>query len=317
MRETILVTGGAGFIGSNLCDRLLKTGAAVINLDNFNDYYSPLIKEQNIAAALNHPCYHIYRGDIRDSAILQRIFDSHQISSIIHLAALAGVRNSIKEAMEYIDVDIKGTVNMLECAKKYQIQRFIFCSSSSVYGDGPLPFREDCCKDFPPSPYAASKRSGEQFCHIYHELYGISISCLRFFTVYGPRQRPDMAIYRFTRQIDLGLEVSIYGHGDTKRDFTYVDDIVSGILCALKAPCSYDIFNLGNSSTVSLLEVVETIAGVLGKKAIIKYEPVHPGDVPETCADLTHSAKILGYLPAVSFKEGINRFIEWYYTQGN
>lgn len=317
MPETILVTGGAGFIGSNLCDSLLKSDIEVINLDNFNDYYNPSLKERNITEASNHHLYHLYRGDILDNRLLDRIFENHRISNIIHLAALAGVRNSLKHPLDYIDVDIKGTVNMLEYARKYEVKRFLFSSSSSIYGDSSLPFREDCCNDFPPSPYAAAKLSGEQFCHIYHELYGISIGCLRFFTVYGPRQRPEMAISYFTRQIDCGLEVPVYGKGDSKRDYTYVDDIVAGILCALKVPFSFEVFNLGNSHAKSLHEVIETIAEALDKKVTIRYEPVQPGDVRETWADLTHSFEILGYRPMVPFKEGINRFIEWYRFTNN
>lgn len=312
MRDVILVTGGAGFIGSHLCERLLAEEWEVVNLDNFNPHYHPKLKERNIRPVLMHPYYHLVRGDILDHTVLDKIFARFRVTAIVHLAALAGVRTSLEIPLEYVEVDIKGTVNLLEYAKQFKVARFLFGSSSSVYGDSPLPFQETRVDDGPQSPYAAAKRSGEMFCQIYHRLYNLSVGCLRFFTVYGPRQRPDMAIARFTRQIDQGETIQVYGYQTAKRDYTYVDDIVQGIMLALKASYSFEIFNLGNSHMVPLPEVVTTIAAYLGKQALLKMASVQPGESLETCADLEHAGHVLGYRPAVPFQEGIRRYIEWY-----
>lgn len=311
-KKVILVTGGAGFIGSHLCRALLYRGAEVINLDNFSNNYAPFLKKQNIAGLLSHPAFHQYNGDIRDFRLLEMIKKRHPITEIIHLAALAGVRKSISDPLEYVDVDIKGTVNLLEFAAKYKPNRFIFASSSSVYGAGALPFRETDRVDRPVSPYAAAKRAGELFCRTYYELYHIPVACLRFFTVYGPRQRPDMAVYQFTRLIDENKEVPVFGLGKVKRDFTYVDDVVEGIIKTLSIPLTYDLFNLGTAKATSLLDLIEMISYNLGKKARIAYYPLQPGDAVETHADLTHSFKTLGYKPKVSLDDGIKAFISWY-----
>lgn len=314
-KEVILVTGGSGFIGSHLCEKLVDLGVETINLDSFCDNYDPLIKERNISSLLDSPFYYLYRGDIRDNRILDRIFATHPIGIIIHLAALAGVRQSLAKPRDYVSVDIEGTVNLLEYAAKYQIKRFLFGSSSSVYGDNSVPFKESDRLERPLSPYAAAKISGEIFCRTYHQLYGFSIGCLRFFTVYGPRQRPEMAIHQFTKMIDHGLEVPLFGEGDSERDYTYIDDIIRGIIGAVEAPYSFEAFNLGNSRTIVLSDLVKLIGEVIGKKPRLVRLPVQMGDVPRTWADLTQSGKILGYQPQVDITEGIKRFVDWYRDQ--
>lgn len=314
-KEVILVTGGSGFIGSHLCEKLVNLGMKTVNLDNFCDNYNPMIKERNIAGLLNNSLYHLYRGDIRDNRILDLIFANHPIEVIIHLAALAGVRPSIVTPRDYVAVDIEGTVNLLEYAAKYQIKRFLFGSSSSVYGDNPVPFKESDRLERPLSPYAAAKIAGEVYCRTYHRLYGFSIGCLRFFTVYGPRQRPEMAIHQFTERIDHDLEVPLFGDGKSERDYTYIDDIIQGILAALKASYTFEIFNLGNSRTVVLSQLAELIGRIMRKKPRLKYLPIQMGDVPRTWADLNHSSRILGYRPQVDIDEGIKRFVNWYQCQ--
>lgn len=314
-REVILVTGGSGFIGSHLCEKLVDLGVETVNLDNFHDNYDPMLKERNISSLLDNPLYHLYRGDIRDNRILDRIFTTYPIGVIIHLAALAGVRQSLAQPRDYVAVDVEGTVNLLEYAVKYQIRRFLFGSSSSVYGDNPVPFKESDRLERPLSPYAAAKIAGEMFCRTYHHLYGLSVGCLRFFTVYGPRQRPEMAIHYFTKLIDQDLEVPLFGEGNSARDYTYVDDIVRGILGALETEYSLEVFNLGNSKTTTLLELVKLIGDTLGKEPRIKKLPVQMGDVPRTWADLSKSRKIIGYQPQIDIAEGIKRFIAWYQSQ--
>ncbi len=314
-KEVVLVTGGSGFIGSHLCEKLVEMELETVNLDNFCDNYDPMIKEQNIAGLLDNPHYHLYRGDIRDNRVLDKIFTTHPIKDIIHLAALAGVRPSLANPRDYVSVDIEGTVNLLEYAAKYQIKRFLFASSSSVYGDNPVPFKESDRVDKPLSQYAAAKIGGEVFCRTYHRLYGFSVGCLRFFTVYGPRQRPEMAIYQFTERIEQGLEVPLFGIGNSERDYTYVDDLVKGILAAMEIPYSFEIFNLGNSRTVVLSELINLIGNVVGKEPRITMMPVQKGDVPRTWADLSHSKQILAYRPLVDIVEGIERFVSWYRSQ--
>lgn len=313
--DVILVTGGSGFIGSHLCEKLVVLGFKTVNLDNFCDNYDPAVKERNISVLLDNPLYHLYRGDIRDQRILDEIFATHSIGVIIHLAALAGVRQSLVKPCDYVSVDIEGTVNLLEYAAKHQVKRFLFGSSSSVYGDNPVPFKESDRLERPLSPYAAAKLSGEMFCRTYQQLFGFSVGCLRFFTVYGPRQRPEMAIHYFTKLIDSGLEVPLFGEGSAGRDYTYIDDIIRGILGALEAQYSLEVFNLGNSKTTSLLELVKLIGDTVGKEPRIKILPVQLGDVPRTWADLSHSRRILGYQPQVDIQEGIKRFVDWYRSQ--
>jgi len=316
-KETILVTGGSGFIGSHLCEKLVDMGLETINLDNFYNNYDPAIKEKNIASLLDNPLYYLYRGDIRDNSILDRIFTTHSIGAIIHLAAMAGVRQSLAKPRDYISVDIEGTVNLLEYAVKYQIKQFLFGSSSSVYGNNPAPFKESDRLERPLSPYAAAKISGEMFCRVYHQLYGLSITCLRFFTVYGPRQRPEMAIHQFIKRIDLDLKVPLFGTGDSERDYTYIDDIIQGIIGALEVSYPFEIFNLGNSKMISLLELVKLIGQTMGKQPRFVQLPVQMGDAPRTWADLSHSNQVLGYQPKIDIVEGVMRFANWHRSQNS
>ncbi len=321
--RTILVTGGAGFIGSHLSERLLKEGNRVLVIDNFNNYYDTKIKRNNVEEVIK-TCvnnnislenYKVFEGDIRDNEFLKKVF-SNKIDSIMHLAAMAGVRPSIENPKLYYDVNITGTVNLLEKCREFRVKQFVFASSSSVYGNNEkVPFSERDRVDNPISPYAATKKSGELLCHTYHHLFDMNIACLRFFTVYGPRQRPDLAINKFTSLILENREIPFYGDGSTSRDYTYVEDIVSGIVSSIEYVNTekkvFNIFNLGGDKTVSLIEMVETIEEVLDKKAILNRLPMQPGDVNRTCADINHSREIIGYNPQTSFKEGIKKFIEW------
>lgn len=313
--SVILVTGGAGFIGSHLCEKLLDLGYNVVNLDNFNDFYDPKIKRDNIAKAQSNPNYILVEGDIRDRALLETIFNKYNIETLVHLAALAGVRKSISNPMEYVDVDIKGTVNLLEFSRRYKVKKFIFGSSSSVYGTNSIPFREEDCVNSQISPYAAAKLAGELFCKTYNLLYKIPMICLRFFTVYGPRQRPEMAIHNFTRLISEGREISIYGDGKSSRDYTYIDDIIDGIVAAVNLECNFEIFNLGNSNSIGLNELVNTIEKKIGKLAYKKYLTMQKGDVEHTYADNSKAGRLLGYKPKVGIEDGIDKFIKWYKEQ--
>ncbi|MBW9153623.1 GDP-mannose 4,6-dehydratase [Clostridium estertheticum] len=325
MNNSILVTGGAGFIGSNLCDYLLKNNNKIIIVDNFNDFYNPLIKRNNITKIQNLMKINnitddnliIKEGDIRDTIFLTKIFSLYKIDIVIHLAAMAGVRPSIINPFLYNEVNMTGTLNLLELCNKYRINKFIFASSSSVYGNNEkLPFTESDSVDSPISPYGATKKSGELLCHVYTHLYGFNIACLRFFTVYGPRQRPDLAIYKFTESILKGNEISIFGDGTTKRDYTYIDDIVQGIDKAItwtiKGNNNYEIFNLGGSTTIMLKYMIERIEIELGIKAIMKYLPMQPGDVNITYANISKSKEILGYNPITNFDYGIHKFVKWF-----
>lgn len=307
-----LVTGGAGFIGSHLCERLLNDGHEVICLDNFDPYYSPDIKRKNIEHLLDKPNFTLIEADIRNKKEMEKIFRTDVIDKVVHLAAKVGVRPSIQDPLSYEDVNIKGTLNLLELSKEHDIEHFIFGSSSSVYGiSDKIPFSEDGPVK-PISPYAASKRAGELLCYSYSHLYDISISCLRFFTVYGPRQRPEMAIHKFTILIDQGKEVPMYGDGASKRDYTYITDTIDGTVDALNKKFDFEIFNLGNSKTVELRYLISLIEENLGKKAKIKQLPEQPGDVPITYADISKSKRLLGYSPNISIEEGVKRFVEWY-----
>lgn len=312
--STVLVTGGAGFIGSHLCEKLLELGYWVINLDNFNDFYDPKIKRKNILTALSNRRYTLIEGDIRDRKLLEKIFNTFNIDTVVHIAALAGVRTSIGNPLEYVDVDIKGTVNLLEFSKDFKVKKFIFASTSSVYGLNSVPFKEDGKKS-PISPYAAAKLAGELFCSTYNVLYDIPVICLRFFTVYGPRQRPEMAVHYFTRLIDEGKELPVWGDGTSSRDYTYIDDIINGIVASIYHKCSFDIFNLGNSNPIKLNDLIGLIEQKLGKSARRVYLPVQKGDAEHTYADITKSKAVLGYNPEVSIEEGIEKFIDWYKKQ--
>ena len=313
--KRVLVTGGAGFIGSHLCDRLLREGFWVINLDSFNPFYDPKRKWKNIQTALDHPRYRLYVGDIRDDRVLDQIGrEQGRIDIICHLAAMAGVRQSLKDPMEYVSVDIGGTVSMLEFARAHHVGRFVFASSSSVYGkNGKIPFCEDDPLEGQVSPYATAKRAGELYCQTYSEIYGIPIVGLRFFTVYGPRQRPEMAIHFFTNQIWEGKPIPVFGDGTTARDYTYIDDVVDGIgkAMAYDHP-GYAVFNLGNNHTIQLHALISLLEKSTGKKAIVDRKPMQLGDVEMTCADIQKSARLLGYRPSVDIETGIERFVEWF-----
>ena len=327
MTHTVLVTGGAGFIGSNLCDYLLKNNNKIIIIDNFNDFYDPKIKRNNIShmkklmkiSKIPYDNLIIEEGDLRDINFLTNVFTSYHMDVVVHLAAMAGVRPSIINPALYNDVNTFGTLNLLDLCNKFGINKFIFASSSSVYGNNSkLPFTESDSVDFPISPYAATKKSGELLCHVYSHLYGINIACLRFFTVYGPRQRPDLAIYKFTKHILEGKEISIYGDGTSQRDYTYIDDIIQGIDKAITWASAgthrYEIFNLGRSDTISLKYMLRRLEYEIGKKVRIKYLPMQPGDVAITYADISKAKDILGYNPLTKFDDGVSKFIKWFRT---
>ena len=309
----ILVTGGAGFIGSHTTERLLSDGHEVAILDCFNDYYNPVIKRANIRAFADR--VQVFEDDLRDAAAVDRVISTFKPDAIIHLAARAGVRPSIEQPELYIDTNIKGTFYLLEACRKHGCKRFVFASSSSVYGvNKKIPFAEEDPILQTISPYAMTKMAGEQICSNYSQLYAIRTVCLRFFTVYGPRQRPDLAISKFTRAIEDGKPIDKYGAGHTKRDYTFIADIVDGILGALhfdgEPLCS--IFNLGGSQTVSLNELIETIETAVGKKAIINSMPEQPGDVPLTSADVSKATRELNFKPTTHIAQGIPKFVEWF-----
>ena len=310
-----LVTGGAGFIGSHMVERLVKRGDEVVVLDDFNTYYDPAIKERNIAWAANQPGVHLVRGEVEDEAAVAAAFAAAPIRAIIHLAARAGVRPSLRDPLLYERVNGRGTTLLLEQARQRGVERFLFTSSSSVYGvTSRVPFSEDDPADRPISPYAATKRANELICYTYHHLYGLPIVCMRLFTVYGPRQRPDLAIHSFTKRIWQGEEIGVFGDGQTARDYTFYSDILDGYFAALDRPepLGYEVLNLGNSHPIKLYALIELIEGALGRKARIRYEPEQPGDVPLTYADISKAGRLLGYQPQVPIEEGIKRFCAWY-----
>lgn len=309
----ILVTGGAGFIGSHLVERLLSLGETVSIIDNFDDFYEPAVKRRNIEEALSHSSCRLYEKDIRDASALESIWRREPIDVVVHLAARAGVRPSMKNPGLYTDVNVNGTTMLLEAARKYESRKFVFASSSSVYGNNrKLPFHEDDVVDFPISPYAATKKAGELICHAYHHLYKLPMTCLRFFTVYGPRCRPDLAIAKFTKLIDAGEPVPMFGDGTMQRDFTYIDDIIDGVVRAIEHCGAYRIYNLGESKPIVLRDMIETIAAALDKKANIQKQPTQPGDVDATFADIGRAGEELGFHPTTAFAEGIRRYVEWY-----
>lgn len=308
----ILVTGGAGFIGSHLVGRLLAEGHGVSVMDEFNDFYDPRIKRANLAGVLDR--INLHEVDIRNDAAVGEIVSAGQFDSIIHLAARAGVRPSIQQPKLYLDTNITGTFNLLEAARLAGVKRFICASSSSVYGVlKTAPFREDMCLNQTISPYAATKLAGEQLCSNFSYLYGMRTINLRFFTVYGPRQRPDLAIHKFTRAILEGKPIDQYGDGSTRRDYTYIDDILQGIVACLtyEGPLC-EVFNLGESQTTTLSELIAQIESALGKQAIINRLPEQPGDVPLTYADITKARELLGYRPTTKIAQGIPKFVDWY-----
>lgn len=306
----ILVTGGAGFIGSHLIERLIGKNE-IVCVDNFDPYYDPCVKRKNIERHLGNKNFRLLEVDVRGREDLEGTF-KEGIDKVVHLAAKAGVRASIKDPLAFADVNINGTLNLLELCRTYGIRNFIYASSSSVYGLNKTPFRESDKVDKQVSPYGTSKRACELYCQMYSVLYGIPVTCLRFFTVYGPRQRPDMAIHKFTRLIDQGKPIELYGDGTSKRDYTYVTDIVDGVTNAVKKRFDFEIFNLGESKTVELRHLISLIEENLGKKAKVKRMPEQEGDVPATFADISKSKRLLGYDPKVGVEEGVKRFVDWY-----
>ncbi len=308
----ILVTGGAGFIGSHLVDRLLERGDEVVCFDNFNDFYEPSIKRGNISEHQKSSAYTLIEGDLRNEADVAACFDG-PIDQIVHLAAMAGVRPSLDNPGLYVDVNLRGTVNLYDEAIKAGVKKIVFASSSSVYGaNEKVPFHEDDVVDHPVSPYAATKKAGELLSHTYHHIHGLDITCLRFFTVYGPRQRPEMAIHKFARLIDEGKSLPMFGDGTTRRDYTFVADIIDGVTKAMDSCGGFHVYNLGESQTIELRELIAVIADALGKEAIIDQRPEQPGDVPRTFADISRAKEELGYAPSTDVKTGVSHFVAWY-----
>jgi len=310
----ILLTGGAGFIGSHVIERLLARGDTVTVIDDFNDFYDPALKRRNAAAFASRA--RLIEADICDLAALRPLFQQNHLDAVIHLAARAGVRPSIRQPLLYTQVNIAGTHNLLELAREFGVRKFVFASSSSVYGvNQKMPFSEEDPIFQPISPYAATKLAGEALGHVYHHLYNLDVVALRFFTVYGPRQRPDLAIRKFTTAIAAGQPIEMYGDGSTRRDYTYIDDILQGIIAALDRPFGCQVINLGESRTVELRELVRLIEKELGVTAKIKTLPTQPGDVPITYADITKARRLLDYNPQVPIEEGIARFVRWFRQQ--
>lgn len=315
--KTYLITGGAGFIGSSLADDLLEKNNRVVVIDNFCDFYDPKIKENNIKNALNKENYKLYRGDIRDKDLLNKIFNENNIDVVVHLAAMAGVRPSIENPVLYQEVNCLGTQNILECMKEKRIMNLVMASSSSVYGNSKtVPFKESDIVDFAISPYAATKKANEVMTHVYHKLYNMNVIMLRFFTVYGPRQRPDLAINKFTRLMLEGKKIPMFGDGSTSRDYTYIGDIVDGIERSVNYCLNnsnvYEILNLGNSSPVSLKEMINIIGKCLNVVPDIEELPMQPGDVDRTFACIDKAKDMIGYNPQTPFEEGIKKFVKWY-----
>ena len=317
--KNILITGGAGFIGSHLADRLMAEGGwQLFVLDDFNDFYEPAIKRENIAAHLQNPAYRLHEVDIRDQSALKRVFAENEFDCVVHLAARAGVRPSLRQPQLYAETNINGTLNLLELARERGVKQFIFGSSSSVYGSNMnVPFSEDYPTGQPISPYAATKAAGELLCHTYSHLYAMRCICLRFFTVYGARQRPDLAIHKFARLISAGKPISVFGDGTTHRDYTYIDDCISGVRAAIDysadyAASDFEVINLGESRTVELREMISLLEQELGQRAIIDRQPLQPGDVPQTFADISKARRLLGYNPQTQIEDGIRRFVEWF-----
>lgn len=306
----ILVTGGAGFIGSHLCEALSGRGDRVTILDNFNDFYAPAVKRANVASLEG---VRLVEGDVRDAELLRRVFAQGGFDAVVHLAAMAGVRPSLADPLLYEDVNVRGTLILMEEIRQRPATRFVFASSSSVYGGNErVPFRETDDIPRPISPYAATKRAGELFAYTYHHLYGVPTTCLRFFTVYGPRQRPEMAIHRFVRATLASQPIPFFGDGTSRRDYTYIDDIVDGVVRSIDRCEGYEIYNLGESQTTSLEELVECIGDACGRNPVLDRLPMQPGDVQITYADVDKARERLGYQPRTPVREGLERFVAWF-----
>jgi len=313
MPQHILITGGAGFIGSHTARRLLARGERITVLDDFNDFYDPAVKRANVAPLLGRDDYHLVEGDIRNAALADELFARGHFDAVIHLAARAGVRPSLAQPILYEEVNCIGTLHLLEAARRHGPDRFVFASSSSVYGiNEKVPFAETDPVDQPISPYATTKRSGELLCFNYHHLHRLRVSCLRFFTVYGPAQRPEMAIAKFTRLLAAGQPVPLFGDGSSRRDYTFIDDIVDGVVASLDLAPGFEIFNLGGSQTTRLSELVHWLAEELGVAPRLAWQPEQPGDVPITFADVAKAERLLGYSPKVPIREGLRRYVAWF-----
>lgn len=308
----ILITGAAGFIGSHLSERLMSKGYSIVGLDNFDPFYEPAVKWNNLSKLLSSPHFKLVEGDIRNRVLMDKIFQEGQFGTVVHLAAKAGVRPSIQDPAGYVDVNINGTVTLLEAVRAAGIKKFIFASSSSVYGNNEkVPFSETDNVDNPISPYAATKKAGELICYTYSHLFGMDVTCLRFFTVYGPRQRPDLAIHKFARLIEQGKPIPVYGDGSMERDFTYIDDIIDGVIAAMERSKGYDIYNLGESRPVRLDHLIAELEKAIGKKADIDRQPEQPGDVNRTYADVQKAIHALGYQPKTQLADGLKQFVAW------
>lgn len=313
MSNTILVTGAAGFIGSHVAETLVDRGDTVVAVDNFDGFYDPAIKRDNLTRLLGDQRFTLIEGDIRDDATLRRAFARAPFKAVVHLAARAGVRPSLKDPLLYDDVNVAGTTRLIEHARRVESGHLVLASSSSVYGAGcRVPFTEEEAADRPSSPYASTKRANEMAAHAFHHVYGLDITCLRFFTVYGPRQRPEMAIHKFTRLIDAGEEVELYGDGGSARDYTFIEDIVDGVLRSVDRPAGYRIYNLGGTATTALIDLATKIADRVGRPLRIKNLPDQPGDVPITFADVSLARRELGYHPRTPIDRGLDVFVEWY-----
>ncbi len=310
--DKILVTGGAGFVGSHLLEALLGRGYEVAALDNFDDFYPRAVKLANLQDVSRRGKFGFHEADLRDAAKIREVLNLERPAVVIHLAARAGVRPSIEQPELYESVNVGGTVNLLSAARDWGVSNFIFISSSSVYGaTARVPFVEDQTDLRPLSPYAATKLAGELICYTYSHLYAMPVICLRLFTVYGPRQRPDLAIHKFAALIEAGKPIPLFGDGSSSRDYTFVDDIVAGILAAIEREAKFEVFNLGNCRPVKLVELVRELERALGRKAEVAWLPPQPGDVPITWADIGKAQRLLGYEPRVSLGEGMNRFVSW------
>jgi UDP-glucuronate 4-epimerase len=315
VKKNILITGGAGFIGSHLCERLLHEGAWNVSVvDDLNDFYPPEIKRANLAEVRGHGDINFYEADIRRPDALRPAFEENEFHAIVHLAARAGVRPSLTEPKLYTETNINGTVNLLELAREYGVGQFVFGSSSSVYGvNEKVPFSENDPIFNPISPYAATKAAGELICHTYSHLFGIRTVCLRFFTVYGARQRPDLAIHKFSKLISDGRPIQMFGDGRTRRDYTYIDDIIHGVRSAIDYDATmHEVINLGESETTELSRLIELLEEALGRKAGIDCQPMQPGDVPITYADISKARELLNYNPQTKIEQGIPKFVEWF-----
>ena len=314
-QKNILVTGGAGFIGSHLVEQLLAEKIWRVSVvDDFNDFYAPALKRANVAAHLADANYQLFEANICDNETLRTIFAENDFDAIVHLAARAGVRPSLKQPKLYAETNVNGTLNLLDLAREYNVKQFVFGSSSSIYGENEkVPFSEDDVISRPISPYAATKAAGELLCHTYSHLYDIRTVCLRFFTVYGARQRPDLAIRKFSQLITDGEPIQVFGDGTTRRDYTFVDDIIGGVRAAIDYDRSmFEVFNLGESQTVELRYLIELLEKNLGAKAVIDRQPMQPGDVPQTFADITKARELLNYNPQTKIEKGIEKFTDWF-----